>query len=56
MMVTSSVERRKLLISFNILFIIGNLLSVMSMTYSMIMLSRMILAISVSMFVGLAFL
>lgn len=55
MMVTSAIKRRTLLIGFNILFIIGNLLSVMSTTYSMIMLSRIVLAISVSMLVGLAF-
>ncbi|TDM15764.1 MFS transporter [Macrococcus bovicus] len=55
MMMTSAVRRRTLLISFNLLFIVGNLLSVMSTTYSMIMLSRIVLAVSVSMLVGLAF-
>lgn len=53
--VTSRFSRRSLLLIFMVIFIVGNVLSVISMNYSLIMLSRIILAFSVSMLIGLAF-
>lgn len=50
---TAAFNRKKLLIVFIILFIFGNVLSALSISFTMLLISRVILAICVSMLIGL---
>lgn len=50
---TAAFNRKKLLIGFIILFIFGNVLSALSISFTMLLISRVILAICVSMLIGL---
>lgn len=54
MSITMNINRKTLLLVFLSIFIVGNLMSVLAQFYWMMMLSRIVLAASVSMLIGLA--
>lgn len=53
MSLTAKMNRKPLLIGFIILFICGNVMSAMSVSFIMLLMSRVILAVCVSMLIGL---